>query len=387
MFSTFFFFLRIWDGIYSEKGHGTPIRQTLQPTGVCLSRATFSGLYARFLKGDKDTVDAWYGRWMLGDYCRSLDLPINARSGYPRQPRPFDLVERYLDRLLGCVATPKADAPRGIHPPSCVCLAVRGTEAFLFGHAYGVTLWVRTGTVRLFPWTGPRAYPFLLEGEMFGSELFVAYDCALSPVTRYGVHGRFATRHAAMVALLARLDGRFTGLTVRSKPYFVTAHHPHRAIRRCKEWSQSMGLPCDGVVFVDDTTPGYNRTERLWKLKDAGSVGRAGGRSNDRPTPPRDVPTVDFAVFPAGPDLPGVFEIMLRGSKGMLQSLHRFRCGDREYVAPVLIRPPSATNLRDSQVVELTVRTVSIDNSDGNATAVASVSFPSLACRETGNLK
>lgn len=91
------------------------VRQTLQPTGVCLSRAAFTGLFARHLRSTaaRETTDAAYGRWMLAEYCRDADLPLNARSGYPRQPRPFDLVDRYVDRLLGCVATPKADDPRG----------------------------------------------------------------------------------------------------------------------------------------------------------------------------------------------------------------------------------------------------------------------------------
>lgn len=255
-----------------------------------------------------------------------------------------------------------------------------GTEAFLIGHAYGATLWLRTGAVRTFRWV-PAAgddgaiiiptFPFLLEGEMFGEELFMAYDCVVTPTARYGTQGRYAVRCAATEALLRRLDGRLSPLTVRCKPTFGVERHPHDAIRRCASWSRAVGLPCDGVVFVDDTHPGYNHAERLWKLK--------------------DVPTIDFAVFRVGPDLPGVFEIALRGPKGTLQSLHRFRSGDAEYVAPVLIRPPSATALRDGQVVELTVRTTPVTSAVDTHTPpgivrppLFRVAYPSLACRETG---
>jgi hypothetical protein len=336
------------------------IRQTVQPTGLCVTRTAFTELCAQHLfppvagvvPDARTAADAAYGRALLAEFCRFLGLPLDECTGYPRQPRPYDLVGRYLDRLAGCVATPKAD----------------GTEAFLIGHAYGVTLLVRTGVVRCFPWRRAAAavYPFVLEGETFGTDLFVAYDCLLSPVARYTAQGRYATRHAAMEAVLLRLADRIAPalLAVRSKPAFAVATHPHAAIRGCVEWSRRVGLPCDGIVFVDDTLPGYNRTERLWKLKDS--------------------PTVDFVAFCAGPALPGIYEIMLRGPKGLLQSLHRFRHAGSEYVAPVLIRPPPEAAIADGKVVELTCRTERVTHPDPAAAARHLVTYPTLACRETG---
>lgn len=251
------------------------VRQTVRPTGACLPRSTFAALYQRHCHGSRDVADAAYARGLLRDYCDAIGVPPNLRRSdggyYPLQPRPYDLVTRYLDRLLRCVVTPKAD----------------GLEAFLIGHSRGTALIPRTGVVRCFLWrsaTAPGPYPFVLEGELLGDgELFVAYDCPMSPTVCYGATGRYATRHAAAEALVRRLDGRIpaNGPVVRCKPCFPVAHNPHAAIRRCTAWARTVGLPCDGVVFVDDGLPGYARGERLWKLKDA--------------------PTIDFAVNRAPP--------------------------------------------------------------------------------------
>lgn len=351
------------------------IRQTVRPTGACLPRPTFIALYHRHCRGARDAADAVYARGLLREYCDALGLPPNPRRGdghyYPLQPRPYDLVARYLDRLLRCVATPKAD----------------GLEAFLIGHAHGAALLLRTGRVHCYPWRrdDARVFPFVLEGEVFGpaAELFVAYDCPQSPAARYGADGRYATRHAAAEALVRRLDGSLRdGPAVRCKPCFPVATHPHAAIRRCAEWAREVGLPCDGVVFVDDGQPGYVRGDRLWKLKDA--------------------PTIDFAVFRApanAPEFAGLYELMLRGARGgALQSVHRFRHAAAEFIAPVLLRPPPGVSLRDGQVVELTVRTgpppptppttTAGDEAQEEArpspVAAARVSFPTLLCRETG---
>ena len=224
---------------------------------------------------------------------------------------------------------------------------VNGLEAFLVGHAHGVALVMRRGTVRAAPWSAApadRVFPFVLEGEVLegggraaDADVFVAYDCAQSPVARYGAHGRYAARHAAAVAVCRRLAAALPaalGVAARTKPHHPLNANPYAAIGRCAAWAAERGVACDGVVLVDAGAPGYARGDRLWKRKDA--------------------PTVDFAVYavaPAArgaPAAPPLYELMLRGDGAMMQSVHRFRSAPRgggparEFRAPVLLAAPPA---------------------------------------------
>lgn len=90
-------------------------------------------------------------------------------------------------------------------------------------------------------------------------------------------HGVYTTRHTVVVAMARRLQGALGRMDVAFKPVFAVAPHPYRALEACEQWALATGVPCDGIIFVDDRRPGYRTERRLWKVK--------------------DIRTVDFAVF------------------------------------------------------------------------------------------
>ena len=170
----------------------------------------------------------------------------------------------------------------------------------------------------------------------------------------YAWHGRHLTRHAATQAVVHRLS--VLGCKCFSKPVFRVGLHPQRAMRQCMQWAANMGVPCDGVVFADNTVTGYGTTGRLWKVK--------------------YMPTVDFAVHRAFDD---IFELMLRTGRNVMQSLHRFRDNRFEYILPVLLQAPPDVKLQDGDVVEVALEVVRMET-----TNTAFVTFPSMHVREAG---
>ena len=321
------------------------LRETVAPDVSPLSRTAFVVLFKRHICQPCDSAAA-FGRAALVNLCTQHHIPHCCATGYPMQQRPHDLVPRDLERLNACAATPKAD----------------GREAFLVGHAFGYAIIERSGVVRSFRWADRPLFPLLLEGEVVacdttGDLLFMAYDCAVSPAAAYTLHGQLETRHAAVQAIVRRL-----GLaTVRCKPFYAVEPHPHRALEACVSWAKATHVPCDGVVFADASRPGYcAQGPRLWKVK--------------------HVPTIDFALHRV-PGGQAVFELMLRGAPGCVQSLHRFRSSHDgfEYRLPVLLAPPLGLELSDGDVVELGL---SVDRDWDSRQAT--VHFPTMHVRERG---
>lgn len=186
---------------------------------------------------------------------------------------------------------------------------------------------------------------------------------------RYGTYGLLETRLAATRAVVQRLQHP----CIDTKPFYFAETNPFRALRRCTEWAHWSGVPCDGAIFAlraslctgtrarDAMRPGYNTASRLWKLKDC--------------------PTVDFAVYRAyASSAPAsttpLYELMLRGAPGTLQSLHRFRdsTSGAEYRLPVLLQPPVDDGLKDGDVVEVSLRPDS----------TGAVRYPTMQIRERG---
>ena len=331
------------------------LRQTVAPASACpclprpggggagtaaaCRRSQFVALFRQHLLTVHTPLEA-HVHTVLHGFCVDHQLACHPVTGYPVQPRPHDLTPRDLGHLNGCAVTPKAD----------------GLEAFFVGHHCGFAVVTRGGLVRCERWADGTAplTPLILEGEVVQGT-FVAYDCLATPVMAYISHGRFETRQAAMRQAVRRL-----GLDrVIHKPYFPVEPHPQRALRRCVEWAERAGVPCDGVVFVDAELSGYAAGPRLWKLK--------------------HLPTIDFAVYGA-PAPCRLYEVMLRGGPASaMQSLHRFRDAQFEYDLPVLLEPPASVTLADGDVVELGLR-VDRDWESGTGT----VTFPTMQVRERG---
>lgn len=144
--------------------------------GVCLSRPQFVSLYHTHLEPSPTEQDGAldaFARMVLNRHCREYQLSVV--DNYPSQPRPHDLIPRDLDRLnswsghygfrISCVraVTPKAN----------------GLEAFFVSHRYGYAVVQRNGVVRSRRWNVPQqhVYSVILEGEVVGNNIFVAYDC------------------------------------------------------------------------------------------------------------------------------------------------------------------------------------------------------------------
>ena len=236
-----------------------------------------------------------------------------------------------------CFVTPKID----------------GRESFFVAHVYGWSIILRDGTAHTVAWPTPRSMvsPTLLEGEVLPGNVFIAYDCLATPTMQYINQGRYQTRYAAMRAMVHRLQR--LGVPCLCKPIFYATLNPHQAVENCRIWSRDSGLPCDGVIFIKDHTPGYGAIRRLWKVKHR--------------------PTIDFMVFQA---FPNTYELMLRATRSLVQSLHRFSDGSTEYTLPVLLQPP--LSLKDGDVVELSVRV------HREKVGTARITFPTMQLRERG---
>ena len=130
-----------------------------------------------------------------------------------------------------------------------------------------------------------------------------------------------------------------SALVIIRKPLFPLALYPQQAILCCQEWSRRVGIPCDGVVLADTLAPAYTTPDRMWKLKDIPV------RRNPKKTGMSlglfPFQTIDYSLC----GVPGhhcLFELMLRGSDGVLQSLHAFHHksdeNDDPYQLPVLLQ-------------------------------------------------
>jgi hypothetical protein len=347
------------------------LRKMSQQSFNILPREEFVRMFARLMERPvADRTFEGFTRNVVALFCQEHQLATYPSTGYPVQPRPHDLVPRDLAALADCVATPKVD----------------GLEAFLVGHERGCGVLLRSGEVRVV--AREDLGHFLLEGELLDGGVFIAYDCVYSAVLRYAHHGRYTTRYAAAWAIACRLDGRLDGLIVTMKPVFPVQLHPHRALECCMAWAATTGVACDGIVFVNDTLPGYARDNRLWKLKHCPTRPSHGPEtvwarrwtsrlSRDRRRPHGCAH--GFRRRAPGTGRSDLYELMLRGSYGFLQSLHRFRRADgTEYDLPVLVRVPDAA--ADAPfVAEMTVR-VEPDRSG----RTARVSYPTMQRREAG---
>ena len=320
------------------------IRQVNTTQNACLSRPQFVHLFHRDIVSS-DAAVGYRGAEllacnMLRTFCTENGIPVHRTTGYPMQPRPHDLIPIHCKNLANdCFVTPKVD----------------GLEAFLVVHRHGVVIILRDGTTRIRPCDVERSrVPIILEGELLGNEVFMAYDCLTTPVVNYVNYGRYVSRYVAMcniIRWLIRLN-----CPCSFKPIFHVDEAPHMAIHQCMKWAQAQRVPCDGVVFVANTQV-YASARRLWKVK--------------------YTPTIDFLLQHAYAD---VFELMLRSSGTLVQSLHRFSDGVTEYTLPVLVRPPDGASLTTGDVVEVSVHVQrpSLDAS------VASVDFPTMHIRERG---
>lgn len=281
--------------------------------GVCLSRPQFVSLYHTHLEPSPTEQDGAldaFARMVLNRHCREYQLSVV--DNYPSQPRPHDLIPRDLDRLnswsghygfrISCVraVTPKAN----------------GLEAFFVSHRYGYAVVQRNGVVRSRRWNVQQqhVYSVILEGEVVGNNIFVAYDCLATsalfglqtlyihgrvwlPTEAYAQQGRMETRHAALRAVVRRLhlplcvrmhththNARSEvplmttdDLRLQCKPFFPVEPNPHRALEHCLEWARRSGIPCDGVVFVDAVQtgpvlcPGPGNSLDIWRRPVCGS--------------------------------------------------------------------------------------------------------------------
>ena len=316
------------------------IHQTVMPQSPCLPRGQFVTLYKKYLSPEVPPNTGWFARQILTAFCRDHDIPYHFKTGYPVQPRPHDLVPRDMSKLSECLATPKAD----------------GREAFLVVHCCGYGVVLRDGTSIVGEWQEQSytVFPAILEGEWMPDGSFLAYDCLMTPVANYTKKGRYFTRHMAAMSMARRL--RNAGCPCVCKPIFCVGLYPHRAMEQCVQWAKDSNVPCDGIVFASNTASGYTSISRLWKVK--------------------HVPTIDFSVHPASADL---YELMLRSTQGVVQSLHRFQDDRFEYTLPVLLQAPVGVELRDGDVVELGIQ-VERDLFKNTAR----VSFPTMHIRETG---
>ena len=316
----------------------------LASQGTCLSRPQFVMLFQKYLTPPIPATVSFRGAevlacTMLTSFCIDNGIPVHRVTGYPIQPRPHDLVPSQVKKLCeDCFATPKVD----------------GLEAFMVVHRYGMVIVLRDGTTRVRTCNvDPRMVPIILEGELLNGEVFVAYDCLLTPVINYAWRGRYLTRYTAMSSLVRHLHN--LGCPCSFKPIFCMDQCPQTAIRKCMQWASARYVPCDGVVFISNALNGYGTGNRLWKVK--------------------YTPTIDFSVYHAYGD---VYELMLRANGTIMQSLHRFSDGSVEYRLPVLMRAPTGVTLHNGDVVEVGVRV------ECRASVLASVEFTTMQVRERG---
>ena len=165
---------------------------------------------------------------------------------------------------------------------------------------------------------------------------------------------RFPDTHAQTLLRVCDVPAWPGGGSQRPRPF-------HGAIRSCQAWATTTRVACDGVVFADTRRVGYHVPDRLCKLKDVPTRLPVYHGS--------PLPTIDYSLC----SVPGhstLFELLLRGGDGVLQSLHAFRHRDdaNAYRLPVLLQ---ASGVTAGQVVELGVRTRGHE-----------VTFPTMQVRE-----
>lgn len=207
--------------------------------GGTITRVDFLSLYHRDIHPDRcptpAAVERAFVHRLVAGMCERNEVLCDASTGYPRQPRPHDLTPHNVGLLHQCAVTPKVD----------------GLEAFLVGHAHGVSVVLRSGEVTLHPWRGTPLFPLLLEGELLGNDplLFVAYDILVSPTLSYFTHGIHWTRQSALALVLRALQSdsllNAPGIAFVCKPSFELELFPHRAIQQCLDWARATGIPCD----------------------------------------------------------------------------------------------------------------------------------------------
>ena len=247
--------------------HGFTAAATLQ-----LSRNQFLSVFKQFLGTDVSNTTG-FAHHLLHLFCTTHGIHWNRGSQYPSQPRPHDLVLHDLRYLQHCMATPKVD---GQAQGRLTEGSVPANEAFMVLHAHGCTVLLRDGTALDWPMTGTLV-PVILEGELLHDAFFV-YDCLLSPVMAYADRGRYTTlpgqagcvlsaspvtTHSGNASVAAPTPhGRSVPLEtdifkqdacICNRVLLSVALNPVQAMLSCKRWAVRMGVPCDGVVFIDDS--------------------------------------------------------------------------------------------------------------------------------------